>query len=105
MSISVAIVEDKPEIRRNLARFVDEAPGFRCVAACATAEEALKTIPSVNPDVVLMDIQLPGKSGIACTAELKSKLPGLRVMMLTVYEANDPIFRPLQPAATRYLLT
>ncbi|SRR5258708_2615144 len=104
MAITVAIVEDKPEVRRNLARFVDEAPGFRCILACASAEEALHTIPAANPDVVLMDIQLPGKSGIACTAELKTKMPGVRVMMLTVYEDNDAIFSALQAGASGYLL-
>jgi DNA-binding NarL/FixJ family response regulator len=104
MSISVAIVEDKPEVRRNLARFVDEAPGFSCVLSCSTAEEALKAIPAANPDVVLMDIQLPGKSGIACTAELKALMPALRVMMLTVYEDNDAIFSALQAGASGYLL-
>lgn len=104
MAISVAIVEDNPEIRRNLVRFVDESPGFRCRVACGSAEEALRAIPAAVPDVVLMDIQLPGKSGIACTAELKALLPELRVMMLTVYEDNDAIFSALQAGASGYLL-
>ena len=104
MAISVAIVEDNPEIRRNLVRFVDESPGFRCSVSCGSAEEALRAIPAASPDVVLMDIQLPGKSGIACTAELKALLPGLRVMMLTVYEDNDAIFNALQAGASGYLL-
>jgi PleD family two-component response regulator len=60
MAISVAIVEDNPEVRRNLSRYIDGAPGFRCTCACASAEEALRVIPQSPPDVVLMDIQLPG---------------------------------------------
>lgn len=64
MPISVAIVEDNAEVRRNLSRYIDEAPGFRCACACGSAEEALRVIPPSPPDVVLMDIQLPGKSGI-----------------------------------------
>jgi len=104
MSISVAIVEDNPEVRRNLSRYIDGAPGFRCTHLCASAEEALRMIPQAPPDVVLMDIQLPGLSGIACTASLKASLPSLPVMMLTVYEDTDAIFRALKAGASGYLL-
>jgi DNA-binding NarL/FixJ family response regulator len=104
MSISVAIVEDNPEIRRNLSRYIDEAPGFRCACACASGEEALRVIPQLPPDVVLMDIQMPGMSGIACTASLKEKLPSVPVMMLTVYDDNDAIFNALKAGASGYLL-
>jgi DNA-binding NarL/FixJ family response regulator len=104
MLIAVAIVEDDPGIRRNLARFIGEAPGFRCAGLCASGEEALKVIPRAPPDVVLMDIQLPGMSGIDCTAVLKQKLPALRVMMLTVYEDSDAIFAALKAGASGYLL-
>jgi DNA-binding NarL/FixJ family response regulator len=104
MAISVAIVEDNPEVRRNLSRYIDGAPGFRCTCLCASAEEALRTIPIAPPDVVLMDIQLPGMSGIACTASLKAALPSLPVMMLTVYEDTDVIFRALKAGASGYLL-
>ena len=104
MSISVAIVEDNPEIRRNLSRYIGEAPGFRCACACASGEEALRVIPQSPPDVVLMDIQMPGMSGIACTAALKEKLPSVPVMMLTVYEDNDAIFNALKAGASGYLL-
>jgi DNA-binding NarL/FixJ family response regulator len=104
MAISVAIVEDNPEVRRNLSRYIDGAPGFRCTCLCATAEEALRTIPPSPPDVVLMDIQLPGMSGIACTASLKAALPSVPVMMLTVYEDTDVIFRALKAGASGYLL-
>ena len=104
MSISVAIVDDNPEIRRNLSRYIGEAPGFRCAYACASGEEALRVIPQSPPDVVLMDIQMPGMSGIACTAALKEKLPSMPVMMLTVYEDNDAIFNALKAGASGYLL-
>ena len=104
MSIAVAIVEDNPEIRRNLSRYIDGAPGFRCACACASGEEALRLIPQTPPDVVLMDIQMPGMSGIACTASLKKLLPSVPVMMLTVYEDNDAIFNALKAGASGYLL-
>jgi DNA-binding NarL/FixJ family response regulator len=104
MAISVAIVEDNTEVRRNISRFIDGAPGFRCTCACASAEEALRVIPKSPPDVVLMDIQLPGMSGIACTASLKKALPSVPVMMLTVYEDPDAIFNALKAGASGYLL-
>ena len=104
MSISVAIVEDNAEIRRNLSRYIGEASGFCCACACASGEEALRVIPQSPPDVVLMDIQMPGMGGIACTASLKQKLPLVPVMMLTVYEDNDAIFNALQAGASGYLL-
>jgi DNA-binding NarL/FixJ family response regulator len=104
MSISVAIVEDNAEIRRNLSRYIGEAPGFRCACACASGDEALRVIPPQPPDIVLMDIQMPGMSGIACTAALKKLLPSVPVMMLTVYEDNDAIFNALKAGASGYLL-
>jgi DNA-binding NarL/FixJ family response regulator len=104
MTISVAIVEDNPEVRRNLSRYIDGALGFRCTCLCATGEEALRTIPASPPDVILMDIQLPGMNGIACTASLKAALPSVPVMMLTVYEDTDVIFRALKAGASGYLL-
>ena len=104
MAISVAIVEDNPEVRRYLSRYIGGAPGFRCACACASAEEALRVIPQSPPDVVLMDIQLPRMSGIACTASLKNALPSVPVMMLTVYEDTDAIFNALKAGASGYLL-
>jgi DNA-binding NarL/FixJ family response regulator len=104
MAISVAIVEDNPEVRRNLSRYIGGAPGFRCACVCASAEEALRVIPQSPPDVVLMDIQLPRMSGITCTASLKKTLPSLPVMMLTVYEDTDAIFNALKAGASGYLL-
>src|SRR6185295_16789132 len=83
---------------------IDAAPGHRCVVACATAEEALDAIPGHNPDVVLMDINLPGKSGIECVACLKESLPKTQVIILTVYRNQELIFKALQAGACGYLL-
>jgi DNA-binding NarL/FixJ family response regulator len=101
---SIAIVEDNPVMRKTFRRWVDAGPDFRCVFACATAEEAVAEIPRLKPDVVLMDIHLPGESGIACTARLKEELPGVQVIMLTVYRNQELIFQALQAGACGYLL-
>ncbi len=101
---TVAIVEDNAVMRKTFRQWIDAAPGFRCVFACATAEEALAEIPRLKPDVVLMDVHLPGESGIACTARLKEKLPEVQVIILTVYRNQELIFQALQAGACGYLL-
>lgn len=101
---SVAIVEDNPSIRRSLEEWVNAAPGYRCVCVCCDAETALKEIPGANPDVVLMDIQLPGKSGIECTARLKALMPKLQIVVVTVYRDRDLLFKALKSGASGYLL-
>src|SRR5215471_15346237 len=101
---TVAIVEDNAVMRKTVCQWIDAAQGFRCVFSCATAEEALAEIPRLKPDVVLMDIHLPGQSGIACTAQLKEKLPDVQVIMLTVYRNHELIFQALQAGACGYLL-
>lgn len=101
---TVALVEDSAPMRRNLERMLRRAPGVRCVAACGTAEEALEQIPRLKPAVVLMDINLPGASGIECTARLKQQLPATQVIMLTVYEDTASIFNALKAGACGYLL-
>ena len=101
---AVAIVEDNAVMRKTLRQWIEAAPGFRCVFACATAEEALAELPRVKPDVVLMDIHLPGQSGIACTAQLKEKLPSVQIIMLTVYRNHDLLIQALQAGACGYLL-
>jgi DNA-binding NarL/FixJ family response regulator len=83
--ISVALVEDSPGVRRSLELLLSESPGFRCQCACACAEDALRLLPANPPDVVLMDIHLPNRSGIECTARLKQLLPQVQVVMITVY--------------------
>ena len=100
----VAVVEDNPTFRQYLSNLIGTTPGHRCVCACAYAEEALAKIPALRPDVVLMDIHLPGESGIVCTARLRQKLPNLQVIMLTVYKDNKIIFQALKAGACGYVL-
>ncbi len=102
--IRVAIVEDNRTVRESLETIVNLAPGCQCVGAWATAEEALRLLPRCAPEVVLMDIQLPNLSGVDCTAQLKNLLPDTQVLMLTVYEDPDRIFRALRAGACGYLL-
>ncbi len=102
--IRVGLVEDDSGLRRNLAWLLGHTPGFECACASASAEEALKQLPRAKPDVVLMDVHLPNRSGIECTALLKEQLPELRVIMLTVYEDTDTLFKALRAGACGYLL-
>ncbi len=100
----IAIVEDNKVIRESLMEFAQSDPDFRCVCACATAEEALKIIPKHEPEIVLMDIQLPNMSGIDCLAQLKRLLPSVQIIMVTVYEDTERIFKALRMGACGYLL-
>jgi DNA-binding NarL/FixJ family response regulator len=100
----IAIVEDNKTIRESLAEFAQTDSEIRCVCTCATAEEALKVIPKHAPEIVLMDIQLPNMSGIECCAHLKQLLPSVQIIMVTVYEDTDRIFKALRAGACGYLL-
>jgi DNA-binding NarL/FixJ family response regulator len=100
----IAIVEDNRTIRESLAEFVQSDPENRCVGTCATAEEALKAVPKLQPDIILMDIQLPNLSGIECCAQLKQLLPAVQIIMVTVYEDTERIFKALRAGACGYLL-
>ena len=104
MPISVSIVEDNDKLRGTLARVINRADGFRCVSDYANAEDALKDLPQVKPDVVLMDINLPGMNGVECVRQLKQLLPQTQVMMLTVYEDTENIFNALAAGANGYML-
>ena len=104
MTIKVAIVEDNEKIREGLAILIDGSDGFQCSAAYESAEEALRKLPSYKPDVVLMDIQLPKMSGIDCVAKIKERTPEVQIMMLTVYEDNEMVFKSLVAGATGYIL-
>jgi DNA-binding NarL/FixJ family response regulator len=104
MAISVSIVEDDDGIRESIAILIDGSPGFRCVSTHANAEEALREIPQNPPDVVLMDINLPCMSGIECVQKLRTLLPQLHVLMLTMYEDSELIFKSLTAGASGYLL-
>jgi DNA-binding NarL/FixJ family response regulator len=100
----VAIVEDNATLRKYLVGLVGGTPGHKCVCACESAEEAILEIPKHRPNVVLMDIHLPGESGIACTARLRDKMPDLQVIMLTVYKDIKMIFQALKAGACGYVL-
>ena len=104
MTHTVAIVEDDAGIREDLIALLNGSPGCRFVGACASGEKALIDIPFWRPEVVLMDINLTGISGIECVARLKVKMPELLVLMLTVYEDGDSIFRALKAGASGYLV-
>ena len=102
--ITVAVVEDSPTVRRNLNRWLDRTPQFKCVGTCANGAEALRLVPDWRPQVVLMDIEMPRMSGVECTAQLKRLLPSVQIIMLTVYEDTDTIFKALRAGACGYLL-
>lgn len=102
--ISVAIVEDNAGLRQSLALLLERSPGFGCAGVFADAEETLARLPKLGADVVLMDINLPGLSGIECTRRLRGLLPGTRVIIITVYRDNDNIFNALRAGAFGYLL-
>ena len=102
--IKVAIVEDDREMREGLESIVRFHPGLECTAAYASAEEALEQITGKIPDIVLMDIHLPGISGIECVKKLKLLLLSTQFMMCTVYEDNENVFDSLCAGATGYLL-
>lgn len=104
MPITVSIVEDNEETRVNLIALLNEEPRVRCLSAHASAEEAIPAVLSATPDVLLVDINLPGLSGIECVARLKARLPDLRVLMLTKYQESDLIFDSLRAGASGYLL-
>jgi DNA-binding NarL/FixJ family response regulator len=104
MSISVSIVEDDAQVRASLAKLIDSSPGFRCVSQHGSAETALQEIPKINSEVVLMDINLPGMSGVECVRRLKPQMPATQVIMLTVYQNTEHIFNALAAGATGYML-
>ena len=106
MPIKVAIVEDNAGIRENWVKLINRAHGFQCVCVCGSSEEALRQLPAIQPepDVVLMDINLPGLSGVECTARLKERLPKVQILMVTVHADNDRVFSAMQAGASGYLL-
>ena len=104
MSIKVAIVDDDEGIRTSLAALTRRASDMKLVGEYPDAETALKEIPSRPPDVVLMDINMPGMNGVECVRRLKGMLPKIQVMMLTVYEDSESLFNSLRAGASGYLL-
>jgi len=102
--ITVSIVEDHAGTRQSLENLLAEAPELRFLGAYTTAEEALQGMAARRPDVALVDINLPGMSGIECVRKLKAQFPMLKVLMLTTYEESDLIFNSLRAGASGYLL-
>lgn len=102
--IKVSIVDDEVDLRENIAGYVDAASGFKCVSVHGSAAEALVALPREKPDVVLMDINLGGMSGIECVRLLKPQIPDTQVVMLTVFEDTEKIFSALAAGASGYLL-
>jgi DNA-binding NarL/FixJ family response regulator len=104
MSIKVSIVEDDARIRESMAALLNDTSGFRCLGTYPNAQVALKRIPGNWPDVLIMDINLPGMSGIDCVEKLKEIHPTLEILMFTVDDGSDPIFKSLQAGASGYLV-
>src|ERR1035437_7689681 len=104
MTINVAIVEDIADIREGLVYLINASEGFKCIANFSNAEDALNRLPQLNTDVVLMDVNLPGISGIDCLTELKRHNAKYQVIMLTIFEDDETIFKSLQAGASGYVL-
>jgi DNA-binding NarL/FixJ family response regulator len=102
--IKVGIVEDNKTVREGFETLLNRTAGFQCVCACATVADALKQIPKAEPDVVLMDIQLPDSTGVECTAKIKEMMPAVHIVIVTVYEDSERIFQALRAGACGYLL-
>lgn len=104
MSITLAIVEDLDEVRDGLKNFISLSQDFRILDTFKTAEEAAYDLPKLKPDIVIMDINLPGMNGIECITQVKSKIPATQFMMFTVYENDEKVFEALKAGASGYLL-
>ncbi|MDB6173853.1 MAG: DNA-binding response regulator [Chthoniobacteraceae bacterium] len=102
--IRVGIIEDNAIVRNSFKDWIDSEPGYECVCAFASAEAALAGVAQKQPEVILMDIHLPGASGIACTAQLKIQQPRLQIIIVTIYRDHDLIFQALRAGASGYLL-
>ena len=104
MSIKVVIVEDDAHVRAELTRLINGAGNFQCLSSFSSGEAALAQIPNLKPDVVLMDINLPGMTGIECVSALRAAAPSVRIIMLTVYDEVGQLFKSLMAGACGYLL-
>ena len=102
--LKIALVEDQPKMRENWSQLINSFPDLSCVCICKTGEEALRMIPEIQPDAVLMDIFLPRMSGIECTARLKELLPEVRIIILTAMNDEELVFMALEAGADGYLL-
>src|SRR5688572_3660887 len=104
MPITVTIVEDLDEVRDGLKNFISLSPDFHVVNTFKTAEDAISELPGIGPDIVIMDINLPGMNGIDCIRHVKDQCPNTQFMMFTVYENDEKVFEALKAGASGYLL-
>jgi DNA-binding NarL/FixJ family response regulator len=104
MSITLAIVEDLDEVRDGLKNFISLSQDFKVVDTFKTAEQAAQDLPKLNPDIVIIDINLPGMNGIECIRQVRDKIPRTQFMMFTVYENDEKVFEALKAGASGYLL-
>src|SRR5579864_5187540 len=104
MPITISIVEDDRGTREKLTALLNQSPSLKCIGAYPSGEAALEKIPSNEPDVALVDINLPGMNGIMCVAGLKTRLPDLSVLVLTRHDDTDLVFDALRAGASGYLL-
>ena len=104
MSITLAIVEDLDEVRDGLKNFISLGQDFKVLDTFKTAEEAIDDLPKLKPDIVIMDINLPGMNGIECIRQIKDKSPATQFMMFTVYENDEKVIEALKAGASGYLL-
>lgn len=103
-TIRVALVEDNSELCEEIEHVIEHAPGFSLVCTCRNSASALRKVPTSNPDVVVMDIQLPDGNGTECITKLKRAMPNAQFMVFTVHDDTDQIFKALQAGASGYLL-
>ena len=104
MSIRIALCDDNETFRESLEQFINDTPGFRVVLSLSGAEDVVNQAAIHLPQVVLMDIDMPGITGISATQELKKAFPGIHILMLTVYEDEEKIFNAILAGASGYLL-
>lgn len=104
MAVTVAIIEDDAATRRIVAGWIDETPGFRCVAQYENVESALASLPAQPPDIALVDVNLPDHTGIECVRQLKPQMPRTEFVMVTVFGDSEHIFDALAAGASGYLL-
>jgi len=102
--IKLVIVEDLEEVTEGLSEFIRRDPELQLIATFRTAEAAALELPLIKPDIVIMDINLPGITGIECIKQVKKTGASMQFMMFTVYENNDQVFEALKAGATGYLL-
>jgi len=104
MSKTVAIVEDDSEVRQSLTRVLERSPGITCLGGFPSAEDALREVPALKPQILLMDVNLPGMNGVECVRKLGPLVPATLILMLTVHDDTDTIFNALAAGARGYLL-